>query len=103
MISILEKFGAPPKLCEAIKRLYTNLKVILKIGKEKAEISQEVGVRQGDNLSPVIFLFIMAAFAETLEAEWSAAGIPKAEFRRTPMGTTKELAKGEITGHKKTT
>ena len=75
----------------------------MKIGKEKAKISQEVGGRQGDNLSPVIFLFIMVAFAETLEAEWSAAGIPKAEFRRVPMGTTEELAKGQITGHKKAT
>ena len=86
--------------CEAIKRLYTNLKVILKIGKEKAEISQKLGVRQGD---PAIFLFIMAAFAETWGAEWSAAGIPMSELRRVPMGTTKELAKGQITGHKKAT
>ena len=77
-----------------MQRLYTNLKVILKIGKEKAEISQEVGVRQGDSLSPIMFLFIMAAFAETLEAEWSAAEIPKAKFRRVPMGTTEELVKG---------
>jgi hypothetical protein len=42
-----------------------NLVVMLKIGKEKADISQGVGViRQGDNLlSPVIFLLIMAAFS----------------------------------------
>ena len=75
----------------------------MKIGKEKAEISQELGVRQGDNLSPAIFLFVMAAFVETLEAEWSAAGIPKAKFRRVPMGTTKELTKDQITVHKKAT
>ena len=45
MILIREKFGASPKLSEAIKRLYTNLKVILKIDKEEATISQEIGVR----------------------------------------------------------
>ena len=43
----------------------------------------------------------MAAFVETLETEWSAARIPKAEFRRMPMDITKELIKGQITGHKK--
>jgi hypothetical protein len=48
----------------------TNLKVIVKIGREKAEIDQEVGVRQGDDVSLVIFLFLMSAFAETQEKKW---------------------------------
>ncbi|KAL7531695.1 hypothetical protein ACHAWF_003870, partial [Thalassiosira exigua] len=52
MIDILERYGAPPKFCNAIQRLYDNLKVVLKIGKEKAEIGQGVGIRQRDNLSP---------------------------------------------------
>ncbi|KAL7540629.1 hypothetical protein ACHAWF_006738 [Thalassiosira exigua] len=33
LIKILEKYGAPPKFCDAIERLYENLKVVLKVGK----------------------------------------------------------------------
>jgi len=51
LIKVLERYGAPPKFRNAISRLYDNLKVILRIGKESAELSQTVGVRQGDNLS----------------------------------------------------
>mmetsp|Transcript_13116 Transcript_13116/g.31049 ORF Transcript_13116/g.31049 Transcript_13116/m.31049 type:complete len:113 (+) Transcript_13116:48-386(+) len=62
LIKILEKYGAPPNLCNVIKRMYTDLTVVLKIGKSVKEILQEVGVRQGDNMAPVLFLFIMNAF-----------------------------------------
>ena len=67
LIEMLRQYGAPPKLCNAIERMYRNLSVITKVGSEKREIAQTVGVRQGDNLSPVLFLFMMSAFAEALE------------------------------------
>jgi len=70
LLSILEKYGAPPKFVSAIERMYTDLVVVLKIEKEVEEILQGVGVRQGDNMAPVLFLFLMSAFAETLEIEW---------------------------------
>ncbi|KAL7526390.1 hypothetical protein ACHAXR_001469 [Thalassiosira sp. AJA248-18] len=101
MLDVLEKLGAPPKLRDAIKRLYTNLKVILKIGKGKAEITQSVGVRQGDNLSPVIFLFLMTAFVETLEAEWTVTGLAKAKFCQASMTSTEEFSKGQLISHNK--
>ena len=40
---------------------------VLKIEKEIVEIPQSVGVRQGDNMAPVLFFFLVMAFAETLE------------------------------------
>ena len=69
LIEILEQYGVPPKLCDAVRRMYQNLKVLIKIGKEEAEIPQTIGVRQGDNLSPVLFLFLMSTFAEALEID----------------------------------
>jgi len=42
MLKILEEYGAPPNSETASKDCTPNLKVILKIGKEKAEIDQEV-------------------------------------------------------------
>ncbi len=49
--------------------------MVLKIEKEVREIPQEVGVQQGDNMAPVLFLFLMTAFAETLELEWKCENI----------------------------
>ena len=67
MLQILNKYGAPPKLRYSIARMYQDLKVILKIGKTKETTSQTVGVRQGDCMAPVLLLFMVTAFAETLE------------------------------------
>ncbi|KAL7535225.1 hypothetical protein ACHAWF_005092 [Thalassiosira exigua] len=103
LIEILEKYRAPPTFCDAIKRLYENLKVVLKIEKETAEISQGVGVRQSDNLSPVLFLFLMSALAETLESEWSEANLPKVRLHRASMENAEEFPKGQLTGHDKET
>ena len=75
MLDILEKYGAPPRFVSAIERTYKDLVVILTIDKEKAELPQMIGVCQGDNMAPVLFLFLMSVFAETLEVEWRNAGI----------------------------
>jgi ribosome-binding ATPase YchF (GTP1/OBG family) len=55
--------------------MYTDLVVVLKTEKEIQEILQSVGVRQGDNMAPVLFLFLMSAAAEALEAKWRETGI----------------------------
>ena len=70
LIEILWKYGCPPKLCSAIKRMYSNNKVVLIIGKIDTSIPFEVDVKQGDSVAPVLLLFFMMAFAETVEAEW---------------------------------
>ncbi len=70
LLTLLEKYGAPPCFVLAVKQMYQNLVVVLKIKKEVQELHQSVGVRQGDNMAPVLFLFLVSAFAETLEVEW---------------------------------
>ena len=47
--------------------MYADLKIVLKIGKVKAEMKQKIGVKQVDCMAPVLFLFIMMVFAETLD------------------------------------
>ncbi len=55
---------------------YISINVTLKsydtmgIEKEIVEIPQSVGMQQGDNMAPVLFLFLMIVFAETLETVW---------------------------------
>ena len=70
MLKIQERYGAPPKLRSAIARMYQDLKVVQKIGKIEEKMGQKVGVRKGDCMSLVLFIFMIMAFAETLEKEW---------------------------------
>ena len=64
--------------------------VVLKIEKEKVEMRQTVGVRQGDNMAPVLFLFMMNAFAESLEIEWKRNEIPVLTVMTTDSNNIKE-------------
>ena len=59
-----------PKVVAAIKTIYTDNVFVLKIEKEVTEILQSVGVQQGNNMAPVLFLFLVTAFAETHEIVW---------------------------------
>ena len=96
LIEILRKYGCPPKLCSAIKRMYSNNKVRLIIGKIDTSIPFEVGVKQGDSVAPVLFLFLMMDFAETVEAEWDKHNIQKIEFKR---HSNSPQSAGRITSH----
>jgi hypothetical protein len=66
---ILTKYGfpPPPPLVQTVKKLYQNCKVKIKVGKTFAEVDYTTGVHQGDNMSPVLFLFVIQAFLDTLK------------------------------------
>ena len=78
--------------------MYQDLILVVKVGKEERKIPQTVGVRQGDNLSPVLFLFVMSAFAEALENEWGKNGMHEAEFARVSHDNLDNKI-GKIPGH----
>jgi hypothetical protein len=76
LIDILRKYGAPPKFTTAIVTIYRNNTCVLKIENKTAEIPQTMGVHQGDNMASILFLFLVTAFAKTLELEWRKLDIP---------------------------
>jgi hypothetical protein len=47
--------------------LYKNCKVKIKIGKNFTKVDYTTGVQQGKSMSPVLFLFVMQAFLDTLQ------------------------------------
>jgi hypothetical protein len=51
------------------KKIYNNCKVKIKIGKKYTEIDYTTGVHQGNNMSSVLFLYVIHAFTETLHLE----------------------------------
>ena len=67
MVKILKKYGCPPKLSFAIRRIYTDIKVILILGKINIPIPFEVVVKQGYSIAPVLFLFTNMVLADTME------------------------------------
>ena len=96
LILILGKYGAPPRLCSAIKIMYGKSVVKLIIGKIDTHIDFKVGVKQGDIMTLVIFLFLMVAFSETLEDKWKALGLSKNQFsckENSPIST------GQLVSH----
>ena len=82
MVEILNKYGCSHKLCSAIRRMYTNNNVRLIIGKIDISIPFEMVVKQGDRVAPVIFLFIMMAFSETIEKYWVRNDLKIIKFKR---------------------
>jgi hypothetical protein len=96
LLCILEQYGAPPKFVAAIKTIYRDNIAVLKIEKGVVEIPQTVGVQQGNNMAPVLFLFLMTAFAETLKIVWKQQGILILKVMTT---ADDKLSKGRICSH----
>jgi hypothetical protein len=53
-------------------------------------------VRKEDNVSSVIFLFLMSAFTENLEKEWNLINLLEAIFKNIT-----NISEGQLTGHMK--
>lgn len=94
LIALLARYGAPEELCEVVKRLYADLTVAITIEGEKLIIPQTSGIRQGDNLSPVLFLFLMSAVAEYLNKEWDTIGKQRISCNRVNLES--DLHKGVL-------
>ncbi len=95
-LCILEQYGAPPKFVASIETIYRDNIAVLKIEKEVVEVPQTVGVQQGDNMAPVLFLFLMTVFTETLKIVWKQQGILILNVVTT---ADDKLSKGRICSH----
>ena len=45
----------------------------MKVGEKEVEINGTVGVKQGDNLGPILLILLIQAFASTLDMKWTFA------------------------------
>ena len=93
---LLERYVCLLNLHSAIARMYKDSVVRLMIGKIETSIPFEVGVKQGDSIAPVFFLFIMMAFAETLQKEWIRNDLRQLQFCR---HDNSPHSSGHITSH----
>jgi hypothetical protein len=67
---VLEIYGAPENIINLVKCLHGDFVLKLRIGNETHEIPFGKGIKQGDVMAPILFLFLMLAFSETLEEEY---------------------------------
>jgi hypothetical protein len=82
LFALLEKFGAPKKLIDPIVKLHKNFKLKFKLGKKEVLINYTTGVKQGDNIAPSLFLFLMQGMAEYLKNKHKIEGTsPSFTFR----------------------
>ena len=80
--------------------MYKDSRVRLIIGKIDTMIPFYIGVKQGDSMAPVLFLFIIMGFAETLEREWTRNGLTPLQFQQREDSP---LSNGSIISHNRRT
>jgi hypothetical protein len=92
---ILKILGVPDNLIEVLKKLYTDVTINLRVGEKLEQFLSTSGVKQGDNLAPVLFIFVIHAVSNSLDKKWefetpdlrwypdTQAGKPRGQLRGT--------------------
>ena len=68
--TLLAKFGLPKTLIDVIKKLYKDVVISISTDGEVISFDSLSGVKQGDNLAPVLFLFVIQAVADRIDQTW---------------------------------
>ena len=76
---VLKRYGIPDETITVLKKLHKNVTYIMSVGEEEVEIEGSVGVKQGDNLGPILFIYLIQAVATTMDKKWTFA---TPDFRR---------------------
>ena len=87
-IAILSRYEAPLSFCSAIRIRYENSVVRLKIGEIDTSIPFKVVFKQGDSMVPVIFLFLIMEFSDTLKKEMDKEWTHKSRILKTEQLTS---------------
>ena len=90
---ILKKYGVPTATIAIIKKMYTDIRIKLGIEKAEALFYSTLGVKQGDNLAPALFLFAIQATIETMHRKWTDMDLSQPQLIYFPNETEGYLNK----------
>jgi len=80
--------------------MYEDFYLIFTVGEAEERIPYTIGVHQGDNLAPLLFLLFFQAAIDSLKKEWEKEQIKCPEFKRFP-DTQKGVPRGRLRGQGK--
>lgn len=90
---ILEKNGIPNSLVIILKKLYNNTTISFNIEKKEKTFNSTCGVKQGDNLAPILFVIFIDAVIKTLDTKWD---FQTPDFRWLPDTKTTGKKRGSL-------
>jgi hypothetical protein len=93
---ILKILGVPDNLIMVLKKLYTDVTINLNVGEILEQFLSTSGVKQGDNLAPILFIFVIHAVSNSLDKKWV---FKTPEFRWQP-DTLAGNPRGQLIGTK---
>jgi hypothetical protein len=67
---ILKILGVPDNLIEVLQKLYTDVTINLRVGEKLEQFLSTSGVKQSDNLAPILFIFVIHAVSNSLDKKW---------------------------------
>ena len=67
MFAALNKYGFPDPLINVIKKMYKKFALKIEKGEEISFVDYLIGVHQGDNPAPLLFVVIFMAAMQTLK------------------------------------
>ena len=79
---VLKKSGVPDKLISLITKLHSNVSVNFRIAEISRSFNNTIGVKQGDTLGPLLFIFFITAILHTWRKTSSVA---PCIFKSTPL------------------
>jgi hypothetical protein len=69
---VLKKMGLPEALINVIKKMYHDVQIKADVNGIVFTFSSKSGVKQGDKLAPILFLFAIQAALESMDRNWPA-------------------------------
>jgi hypothetical protein len=93
---ILRRYGVPDHFLNIVIRLHNGASFTIDVNGEDVVVDSNIGVRQGSNEGPVLFLFFMLAIMETME--WpSSISVPMFHSREVgPISMFGDVFKSHI-------
>ena len=77
LLKLLAKFGILDRVTLGIKKIYDNIKIELISGNNKWLVDPLTGVKQGNDLDPILFIIMMKFLVGLLENKWNKNKIQK--------------------------